>query len=219
MFRSGNLILVLLKSHSLDLYHVDSHEQTTLALPPDVVDNLEVIDVDKLYGAIAEWSKVRTYQNTDLVILLHPSVCFEQKLADSDKLAWDTQTLQFLDSVPFEDVLSHLYHPLDGRLIIATNNTLVTAISHGFALHGYNTRSVVPCSLAGLDSFVDPVKLKSLLGKLSNLAKESFILEPSPPTNKPTVAKPASSAKSQLPILLGVFGLLLAVLVIMVVLR
>ena len=216
MLGQKNWIVILVTSHSLQLYGFGVSEVQTIPLPATTIDNLEIINRDQLYTLITDWTKQRTYTNTNIYWLLAPDVCFEQTLTGTDPAKLDSETLQFLDTVPFEKVLSRVYPQIDGRKIVAVNHDLITGLMQGFALHGYTTKAVVPSQLAQADSTLTPEIAHYSAKHMAELSRESLITISDISANQPvSVTKhvsPPEKSKSSLPVLLAIFAILLAIL-------
>lgn len=184
------------------------------------------MDRDGLYGLIAAWAKARTYQTTEIIWLLSSAVIFEQTFADSDRDHWDTKTVQFLDSVPFEVILSRVFNPLGGRHVIATNQDFINVLTQGFAMQGYLTRAVVSAKSLGIDSPMTSDAAKHAVNNLNQLLRDNLITPTAEsatyradPTGAKQASNQASAPKSSLPVLLGIFLTLLAILLIVILLN
>lgn len=225
MLGQKNWLVILLKPHELVLMPGGAGSPVTLAFPPAAVSNLEIFDRDALYALIASWAKGRPYQTTELIWLLAPSVLFEQTFPDSEKDRWDTMTVQFLDTVPFESVLSRVFNPVEGRHVVAANQDLVSGLIQGFAMQGYTTRLVVPAKLVGADLTLTPEIARRAVSGFNQLLRENLIIPASDNETPPQPQSQNSSPphpvkpKSSLPLLLGIFGVLLAILVIVLLLN
>lgn len=224
MLGRHNIICLLLKAHEIELYNLGTKEHSTITIPSNVVDHMEVLDKDGFYSIVSEWTKTRSYVSSEIICFIAGELCFETSFPDSDKLKWDTQTVHFLDSVPFEEVLSKVNTPTASRQVIACNKDLVNTLIQSFSFHGYTTSYVIPATQFMLESLADPVMVAQAVSKQSRLIQESFMF------TKPILSTPQSSVsassdtnsgekpKSQLPLLLGVFGVLLVILIIVIVL-
>ncbi len=204
----------MLSGNSLQFIGQDIDVVQTIPLPPTLVNNMEVVNKDGLYTLITDWVKARTYTNTNILLLLAPDLCFYHQFVNIEQDKVDSETLQFLDTVPFESVLSRTYALGEGRQIIAANKDLVMALVQGFTLHGYTTKVVVPAILAQAETGLTPEVENYAFKHLTELTRDSLISEVAPVVS--SVAKP--KPKSSLPLLLSVFGVLLAILVIVIVL-
>lgn len=222
MFGQKNWLVILVKPHELEIFAHEAKLSTNLILPTTVVNNLEVLDREELSSLIGTYTKSQPYQATDILWLLSPSLIFEQTFPDSDKEKWDTQTVQFLDAVPFEEILSHIYTPSGGRSVVATNQDLINSLIQAFSAQGYQTKIVIPSKMQDIDSNLTVESVKKILGNLNQLYKDNLIT----PSDDKTNFVPESTgtlsyqkqpkSKSQLPLLLSVFGVLLAILVIVI---
>lgn len=213
-------LVILVSKSSLQIHVVGEEKIETLNIPPTLISNMEIINKDGLYTLITEWLKLHPHPNAEIIWLLSSDICFEHALTSSEQDKVDSETLQFLDTVPFEDVLSRTYKPLEWRLIIAVNKDLIMSYIQGFTLHGYATRAVIPAKILQADAVLTVEVGHNAVKHASEFVRESLISPPSPleayiqsPTEPSGVA---SKPKSQLPMLLGVFGVLLAILGIVI---
>lgn len=216
MFGQKNWLVILVLRNSLQVFGEGDNVVQTIALPATVIDNLEVLNKDALYTLITDWTKQKTYQDTEITWILSPELCFIHAITSTDQDKVDSETLQFLDTVPFEEVVSRTYNTSTSRQLIATNKTLITALIQGFSLHGYTTQSVIPAPLIDMDSVLTPDLAHTALKRSGELEKESLIIptmtEPKIPITAITPGSNPAKPKSSLPLLLTIFGVLVAIL-------
>lgn len=218
MLGAKEWLVVLVSKNSLQIVGLGEEKIETIIVPPTIINNMEIISKDGLYTLITEWLKVHPHTTAEIIWLLAPDICFEHQLTSGEQDKVDSETLQFLDTVPFEEVLSRTYKPLEWRLIIAVNKDLMMSLIQGFTLHGFATRAVVPSKLIQAGAVLTPEIEHNAIKHVTELVRESLITPPStietyiqaPTENNGVTPKP----KSQLPMLLGIFGLLLVVLAI-----
>lgn len=223
MFGQKNWLIILVTQNALHLLgEGDSHVQI-LPLPTTIVNNLELLNKDALYTLITDWTKQKTYANTKISWILARELCFTLNITQSDPAKLDSEILQFLDTVPFENVISHNYLTPEGRQVVATNKDLVTALIQGFALHGYTTQTVLPASIIPLDELTSETG-KVVVRRANELERES-LLTPVLVKANPVEASveeashqgvDPSKPKSYLPLLLVTFGVLVAILLIVI---
>ena len=216
MFGQKNWLTILVSRGKLDIFGEGDNVVQTLPLPATIIDNLEILNKDALYTLITDWTKQKAYQDTEITWILSPDLCFTHTLTSTDQDKIDSETLQFLDTVPFEEIVSRTYNTIPGRLLVATNQSLINALIHGFSLHGYSTQSVIPAQVIGIESELTPDLARSTRKRAAELKKESLIiptLSASKPT-QPTLVTDTSTSKpkSSLPLLLSVFFILVAIL-------
>lgn len=216
MLGQKNWLVIMVGKSTLQLVGLGEEKIETISMPAEIINNMEVVDKDKLYTLITEWLKQRPHEMAEIIWLLSPDICFEHTLTSNEQDKIDSETLQFLDSVPFEEVLSRIYKPLEWRQIIAVNKDLIMSLIQGFSLHGYTTKVVVPSRLIQADLILTAEIERNAIKHSSELLKESLVSPPSPIENAPITSSQTSTQgvkpKSTLPLLLGVFGVLLAIL-------
>lgn len=221
MFGQKNWLVILVTSNSLQLVGLGETNVQTIPLPASIIESMEVINKDGLYSLITDWLKQRTYTSASIIWLLAPDICFEKILNSSEEAGIDSEAVQFLDTVPFENVLSRIYLTSEGRVVTAVNKDLVMALVQGFALHGYSAKAILPSRLAMAESDLTPEVENYALKHVGDLARESLLtLSPTPSAPKSSSSpEPVKKPKSSLPLLLSVFGVLLAILVTVIVLN
>ena len=211
MFNQKKWLVILVSTNSLQLMGLAEETVQIIPLPASIIASQEILNKDGLYTLITDWVKQRTYTSAEIIWLLSPEVCFDYLLTTTEQDKVDSETLQFLDSVPFENILSRIYSTPEGRVITAVNKDLLMALVQSFSLHGYTTKAVIPVR----DSTLTQELFTSTVKRSGELSRDSLLaLTPSTPKKDDSKAKSHSS----LPLLLGVFGVLLAILIIVIVL-
>jgi hypothetical protein len=217
MFGQKNWLVILLTANTLQMIGQKDTAVTSLPLPTTIINNMEVINKDALYQLVTDWLKQRTYINTEIVWLLGSELCFEHLITSTDPDKIDSEIVQFLDTVPFEEVISKTYVSGAVKQLTAVNKILIQAFIQAFSLHGYNTRAVVPVRLvSGSDNLtLDIAKLT--YKKESELEKNTlFLVTPTQPVVSTTKPATTEKPKSQLPLLLAVFVILIVILAIVI---
>ena len=213
MFGQKNWLVILLTANTLQMIGQKDTAVTTLPLPTTIINNMEVINKDALYQLVTDWLKQRTYINTEIVWLLGSQLCFEHVITSTDPDKIDSEIVQFIDTVPFEEVLSKTYVSGAVRQLTAVNKLLITSFIQAFSLHGYTTRAVVPARLVSQTDNLTLDIAKLTYKKENELERNTiFVVTPTQPvvtTTKPAITE---KPKSQLPLLITVFTILLAVL-------
>jgi hypothetical protein len=212
-----NWLVILLSKNSMQLVGLGDEKIQTLPIPGTVISNMEVVNKDALYTLITNWLNNRPHTGAEIIWILAPDICFEHVITSTEQALIDSETLQFLDSVPFEEVLSRVYKPLEWRLIIAVNKDLIMSAIQGFILHAYPTKAVVPGRVLQAEGVLTQEIAQNAVKHAAELGRESLVSAPSPvitaPVQPTNASAQESKPKSQLPLLLGVFGVLLVILV------
>ena len=212
MFNQKKWFVIMVFGNSLQIVGDGETAIQSIALPSSIVNNMEVINKDALYTLITDWLKQRTYASAEVVWILPSEICFEHLLRSTETNEMDSETIKFLDTVPFEEILHRIYLTQSGRQIVAVNKSLVMSLIQAFSLHGYITQAVVPARLAQAESSLTVEIAHHCLKHLVELEKESIVASLSGThSSDVSLASPVKS-KSSLPLLLAVFGALFAIL-------
>lgn len=217
MFGQKNWIVILLTKSTLQMIAHNETVVTKNPLPTTIISNMEVINKDALYQLVTDWLKTRTYVNSEIIWLLGEELCFEHMITSTDPDKIDSEIVQFLDTVPFEEVQSKTYIAGPIRQLTAVNKILIQAFIQAFSLHGYDTRAVVPVRLVSSSDELTLDIARLAYKKENELDKNSlFAMSPSQPVVSQTPKTVTEKPKSQLPLLLAVFLILLAILGIVI---
>lgn len=215
MLGQKNWLVIMVTKNDLQLVGPGEAKIETVLFPPNIISNMEVIDKDGLYTLITNWLKLRPHISGEIIWLLAPDVYFEHVLTSVEQDRIDSETLQFLDTVPFEEVLSRTYKSTEWRQIIAVNKDLIMSLIQAFSLQGYITKTVVPSHLLQADGVLTPELEHNAIRRATELSRESLVSAPSSlyvPVVPQNFAVTEPKAKSALTLLLSVFGVLLAIL-------
>ena len=104
-----NWLVILLTKNSMQLVGLGEEKVQTLAIPGTIISNMEVTSKDGLYTLITNWLGHRPHTGAEIIWILAPDICFEHVITSTEQAKIDSETLQFLDTVPFEEVLSRVY--------------------------------------------------------------------------------------------------------------
>lgn len=220
MFNNKKWLVILLSGRSLTIMPPEAESPTIIPVPETLVANLELKNRDGVELMVADWCKQRTYANTAILWLLAEDLVFETILPTTDKDLWEQKASNFLEAVPFEHTLSRRYTTEQGTLrVIATNHELIMAFVQSFAKHGYAPVALIPLSLIPKATSLTKEVRDQAMGRSSELIAASLLTTTGNPIGGSETATAPTQVKSQLPLLLGVFAILLVILVIVIVLN
>lgn len=189
-----------------------------LAFPLDVVSDLEVLNSQKLMALVTAFFQSQKILPSEIVFVFAQAMTFEKEFPLEEK----KETIQeFLDFIPFDDVISKIISTGKKTKAIAINGQLFTIIRQGCEKANSTVVGVVAYSqLLGLmPELSQKVNIQLMLSHFDNCRQLSLIANTPQPT-APLINKQISASakdKKRTYILLGIFGGLLIVLVIMVI--
>jgi hypothetical protein len=193
----------------------------TIEIPPAIFSDLDVIRRDDLYTLIKQCVKQYNLTGSSLIMVLSEATYFEKLFPPGDNSEIDSTILKFFDTVPYEAVWTRVYQTEKGKRAIAINKSLYEAFHQGFTLQGLSTKALLPSCVLGQMSVkrtLDKQLADYIVNSIDSLAKQSLLdeSEASQSSVPGEIELPASKKKSNVPLLLGVFGVLLIILIVVV---
>lgn len=189
----------------------------SLAIPiaPDIMSDLELVDREKLLTYVGQFLQANAVFAGTITFLLSPEGLFEQDLSAIAPKDVDTFAQKFLDSVPFETVVSKRI-VVGGKLrLVAANKDVLEGLKKAFERKGFTPVAYVPYTVvqATVPELANSLDQNIIFGKLDSFKQYSLTEEIIRPTNfeKKTGLKGRRDI-----VLLGVFGVLVVVLLVMV---
>lgn len=219
MFNQRSLLLIFIDRFAIYMYGGGAQGIITVQIPDTIVFDFEVLSKDSLYSLVKQWVKQYGLIGSQIVFVFSETVYFEKIFLTSDVPQMETQILKFFDMVPYESIWSKVYPVKNGKRAIAFNKTFFDGIHQGFLLQGLPVKSIIPAFALG--QYEKEHTLSSPLAvyiteHLDQLSKFNVLdsFEYSAPTagTSSEVMNASTVKKSNLPLLLSVFGFLLLAL-------
>lgn len=213
--------ILLVRDVFLDIY-IPSFSQKvyTLQLPSSVYVNMELVDSDAFAKFVSDFFAVNALPPLEVCMVIQsPILKKEFSLLPQAQLDKAIQT--YLDYVPFDTVVSKRVVSEKGVLVIAANGDYIDSIKGTLSQLGGSVTCVTPLEglafvpQGGVTSLTEELA-QSMLKNINQIRQEAFQVAVQKELDEFEVVeipdKPSQPA-SQLPLLLGIFGILLAVLV------
>lgn len=215
--------IIYLHRDGFDYASTDKPEVKHLSFSSDLVLDLEIINVDNLKTAIQSFIGAEKIPPAHALIILGDSVIFSKTLVGKTPEEQNTESKEYLKNVPFEHVVSKIYKTQKETKIIATNKDFYTAIKSAFESNGHTFSAVTHQIFFSKDlpseATLTGAQAKILFGWVDSIkTTENFLDQPAPvKTESEQIllsAKPQKK-KSSLPVLIPVFGILIAIMVVL----
>lgn len=216
MFNRKTILVLFVDRNVFQFYGANLPGVVSLEIPITLLRDLEVVNVNEFYTFIKQFIKAKLLVDVQLVIIFSERSYFQKTIATSDAMQLETTVIQFFDSVPFESTLTRVYDGNAGKWAIATNKSMYEAIRQAFFLQGIITRAALPIfTLAdhGTKNSLDPSMGEYVIRNIDALLRLSM----TDPVDVTKELPKEQKKKTNLPLLLGVFGVLIVILIIMVV--
>lgn len=155
---------------------------------PDLVSNLDVIDKEQFTSLIATFIQVNKIAPSSLAVILSDSVIYIKDLVSPAQKPISNQALEhkdeiqnFLENIPFEEVLAKVIKAGNINRIVAVNKDLVMAISDAFTNKGSVMEAITPSFMYGqnanftLGLTLDSVRI--ILGSVETLRSGNLLTD------------------------------------------
>lgn len=184
-----------------------------LNFTPDVFNNLEIIDKVKLESLIRFFIKQNNLSYLSFLLIISPDILFEKDWLLPQTDVQKKEETDFIDSIPFENTVTHSWTRDNKKKLIATNQDFIFFLKEIFEKDNGHLIAAFPYSLFGAN--VRNESVKEIWKNLNTLKQDNLIEinnnQPTIKSNDTNQQKPDKN-KFTLPLLIGVFVILVAVL-------
>lgn len=227
MFNQKTNIILFIDRSGVGLFGGNLTQIVGLQIPSTIIMDMEIVSKDGLYSLIKQWVKQYNLIGSHIVMIFSESTYFEKIFSISEQSQVETDILKFFEMVPYDSIWSKVYPHEKGKRAVAINKLFYEGLHQGFLLQGLPTKTVIPAfalGALGKKRILDKELYDYVIANVDTLSKYSLLDPQDISSTLPvTVSTPggAGSAKkkSNLPLLVGVFAILLLVLGVVVFLQ
>lgn len=193
----------------------------SLAFTDNAVKDMDVVNGASLIAQVKTFVEQYRLLPSMITIILSPNVAFEKDIAGLTREAQEEAVKNFIDTIPFESVLTKTYPIEKGVKIIGFNEDLYTELKNGFEKSSFGIESVIPYQLLGTDQTL----IKNLttdnaaqfLKRCDHLKQYTLLITErqknlSPSPSAETVVQKPKKNYTRLFVMIGVFTVLFGVL-------
>ncbi|HKC05026.1 MAG TPA: hypothetical protein VKC54_04105 [Patescibacteria group bacterium] len=225
MANEGRDIVLFLANGRLYIYLGDGI--VVLEFPPEVVRDIDIKNKEALANLVITFIQANKITPAQIFFVLSESVCFSKdfKVADSlNTTRVDADVQSFIDSIPFNSVISKIYKTPTTYRVVGSNQDLIDVILDVFISKGFGLTALVPANIYHNFGHQDQLSMDSAKAILGD--KEMAIAGSMVSTEVKNVEHEIAATKAQgkpinyrLFILIGVFVLGLVILGVVVLMR
>ena len=216
---------IYLDKNGFYFYGANLANMVSLAFIEASVKDMEVINGASITIQVQNFITQYQIPPSAISIILSPNITFEKELIGLSPEVQDESIRNFVDTIPFDSVISKQYPIEKGVKVIGTNNDLYLELSISFKTNGSTIDSVVPYQMMGADqSLIRNLTTDSatqLLKRLDHLKQISMLtVEKEKPESLKENTKPSDKPKKnnkRIFIMAGVFIFLFIILGVMIV--
>jgi hypothetical protein len=220
MAGEGRDAVIFLDKNRLFVY--DGNGVLRLDIPENIVRDVDIIDKSGFDSIVDSFIKTRKLSLAQVWVVLSDGLCFSKDVAQTDPLKVENDVRDFLEAVPFDQVLSKRYRAGGGVRVIATNLEYIEAITEIFEREGFSVEGIVPGAIFpgfNVKKVLDVEFAKYILDNKSLMRTGNMLTKAfTPVASKPET--PEAPKKSKLlPYLIAGFAVLLGILVTVLLIR
>lgn len=151
MFSKNHPILIYLDRNGFILYQDSLSNILQFPFSQDLVRDLEVINREQLIYLIRTFIQKNNIVPSALVIVLSDSVVFQKEIPiqTATSRLWSKELQEreiqnFLENIPFEDILAKIIKRGSATRLVSVNKDLVDTLIYAFRSQGSIVESIVP---------------------------------------------------------------------------
>lgn len=190
--------------------YVQKHDSIlSMAFSPESVRYFDVVNETQLQLQIEQFLQKNSMPALSTFIIVGKDALMEKDFSIAQNTDKDLLKEQFLDLVPYENIFSKTWIKDTTMKVVAVGNDVYKSIRTVIEKYGGTVNSLVPYFVTGQES-PDKQLFESLLKKPDVFREENMITKESKQVIRQTSSE---KPRSSLPLLLGVFGFLVLVLI------
>jgi len=222
MFNQKAIVILFINRNTFQLYGGGLTGIVTIEVPETVLHDGEVVSSDGAYTLIKQLAKQYPIAGSQLIIVLSDLMFFEKTFSPPAPATLEEDVLNFFNVVPFESLITKVYDIEKGKRAVAANKNLYETLKQGFALQGIPVKTLLPACVFGTMATkhaLDAALASEIMRNVDGYARQNLLdaqeqnFSTTPQEQEETPAG-TTKKKSQLPLLLGVFGVLVVILVV-----
>lgn len=141
--------IIFLEATRFDFHGGNIAGTATCVFPAEVVYDMEVKDRPAFRAHIQSFLQVNKISGMKILVVLSPAICFENLITSSTQLDEETTIKNFIDTVPFEEIVHRKYKSQKGNVVVAANASIINALKIELSTFGHYILAVVPSSVLG----------------------------------------------------------------------
>lgn len=155
MLSRNHPIILFIDRNGFSLYQDILTNIPKFNFTPDLVSNLDVVSKEQFASLIATFIQINKIVGSSLAVILSDNVIYVKDLASPVQKPTVVQDLHkdevqnFLENIPFEEVLAKIIKAGDVGRIVAVNKDLVMTIIDAFASKGSTIETITPSFMYG----------------------------------------------------------------------
>lgn len=214
-FAKKQTAVVYIDTDKASFYTGKTGEIIKLDFPPNVISDLDLVSEEKLTELIDSFCKTNNLEGIKYETILVFSIgsVFEKDFTDENKEE-NTQIQQFIDIVPFEDILTKTYKLNKKTKVVVVNKVLYEALRRVLQKKNFSISLALPYSVLQEvnTELTNSVNLAFIAGKMDSYKQYNLIDYENNNSSDKTKTSDSKKQNKRVYILVGIFIVLLIVL-------
>ncbi len=196
MLLKNHPIILFIDRNGFSVYQDVLVNVSRFNFTPDLVANLDIINRGQFTSLILTFIQINKILPSSLAVILSDNVIYVKDLTDSAQKPTPSEGLNaeldadseskdkiqnFLEDVPFEEVLAKVIKTDRGRCIVAVNKDLVMTIADVFTNKGSTIETIVPSFMYGSNvnftAGLTQGNMRSILGEAEILRRGNLLTD------------------------------------------
>ncbi len=219
--------IIFVQAKGFTVYHPSFPTGNLFTFSQRYIKDLDILEKAGFEDSVSTWFVTLHIPLSNFIMILSDSVYFEKDIMQADIQKQAEMTKAFLETVPFEHVLTKTFPIQNGAKVIAANKDFCDLMITAIRKQKHTVESVVPAVIFGIfgvpvdikDSGLSDVAVSLLFRNYSQMKQQGFDI------GQRVIAGPGATMqksqgekeKTNLPYLLGFFFLLIIILVIVII--
>lgn len=218
--------IIFVQAKGFTVYHPSFPSGSHFSFSEKYIKDLDILEKAGLEDSISTWFVTLHIPLSNFIMILSDSVYFEKDIMQMDIQKQDEMTKAFLDTVPFENVLTKTFPIQNGAKVIAANKDFCDLMITAIRKQKYTIESVVPAVIFGIfgvpvdikDDGLSDVAVSLLFRNYSQIKQQGFDIGQQVIAVSVNISQKNQSGKEKtnLPYLLVFFFVLIVVLIFVI---
>lgn len=150
-FNKKNSALLYLDKNGFYFFETGLQNIISSSFPETIIRDMDVINSVALQDQIKVFIEQYQLKPAAITIILSPHITFEKEFVDLKPEEQEENIQKFVDTIPFDIVISKTYQIEKGVKVIGSNKELYDELKKGFEKNSFSVDCIIPYQLLGTD--------------------------------------------------------------------
>ena len=176
---NGHKAIVFIARTGLQYYSTHSHAVVSMGFDQKIIRDMDIVDRPNFAQQLNSFIAQNKLEPAIVLFVFSEPSCFYQDIKESDLSKIEQITEEFVNTVPFETLLTRAYPMRGGSRIVSINEKLYRDIAAAFESKGFMSIGVLPSFTLGArfekTTSLDAVSARVILADIDKYKEQSFL--------------------------------------------